>query len=37
MKRTSLCYNLLIVFKLLLNDPGFKLEEEGVQLGTFET
>lgn len=36
MQKKSLCYNLLILFKLPLNDPGLKLEEEGVQLQTFE-
>lgn len=36
MQKKSLCNNLLIVFKLPLNDPVLKLEEEGVQLRTFE-
>lgn len=36
MQRKSLCNNLLIVFKLPLNNPVMKPEEEGVQLQTFE-
>lgn len=36
MQGKSLCYNLLIVFKLPLNDLGLKLAEEGAQLQTFE-